>query len=84
VIGLPDEKWGETVCAVVEANDGAAVDERELIEFCTERLASYKKPSSVRVVDALPRTAGGKPKKFLLRERFAGAPEPDLQSQQAP
>src|SRR4051794_4148974 len=75
VIGLPDEKWGETVCAVVEANDGAEVDEAGLIVFCTERLASYKKPSSVRVVDALPRTAGGKPKKFLLRERFAGAPE---------
>jgi acyl-CoA synthetase (AMP-forming)/AMP-acid ligase II len=48
-----------------------------------ERLASYKKPSSVRVVDALPRTAGGKPKKFLLRERFAGAPEVDVQSQRA-
>jgi fatty-acyl-CoA synthase len=82
VIGLPDEKWGETVCAVVEANDGAHIDERELIEFCTERLASYKKPSSVRVVDALPRTAGGKPKKFLLRERFAGAPE--VESQRTP
>jgi acyl-CoA synthetase (AMP-forming)/AMP-acid ligase II len=66
----------------VEANDGAHIDERELIEFCTERLASYKKPSSVRVVDALPRTAGGKPKKFLLRERFAGAPE--VESQRAP
>jgi fatty-acyl-CoA synthase len=77
VIGLPDEKWGETVCAVVEANEGAEVDERTLIEFCTERLAGYKKPTSVRFVDALPRTAGGKPKKFLLRERFAGAPEVD-------
>jgi acyl-CoA synthetase (AMP-forming)/AMP-acid ligase II len=73
VIGLPHEKWGETVCAVVEAAPGALVDEQELIAFCTQRLASYKKPTSVRVVDELPRTAGGKPKKFLLRERFAGA-----------
>jgi acyl-CoA synthetase (AMP-forming)/AMP-acid ligase II len=75
VIGLPDEKWGETVCAVVEAADGAMVDERALIDFCTEHLAGYKKPTSIRVVDALPRTAGGKAKKFLLRERFAQAPE---------
>jgi fatty-acyl-CoA synthase len=73
IIGLPDEKWGETVCAVVEAAPGALVDEAELIAFCTQRLASYKKPTSVHVVDDLPRTAGGKPKKFLLRERFAGA-----------
>jgi acyl-CoA synthetase (AMP-forming)/AMP-acid ligase II len=73
VIGLPHERWGETVCAVVETAAGAVVGEGELIAFCTERLASYKKPSSVRFVDALPRTAGGKPKKFLLRERFTNA-----------
>ncbi len=71
VIGLPHERWGETVCAVVEAFEGATVDEQDIIEFCSERIAGYKKPTSVRVVDAMPRTAGGKPKKFLLRERFA-------------
>jgi len=71
VIGLPDEKWGETVCAVVEAVDGVTVDEAEIIAFCTERLASYKKPSSVRVVDELPRTPVGKLQKFLLREQVA-------------
>jgi fatty-acyl-CoA synthase len=76
VIGLPHEKWGETVCAVVEAAPGATVDEQELIAYCTQRLASYKKPTSVQVVDEMPRTAGGKPKKFLLRERFAGAETP--------
>lgn len=73
VIGLLDEKWGETVCAVIEAVDGAAIDERAVIEFCSERLASYKKPKSVKLVDALPRTVAGKPKKFLLRERFSAA-----------
>jgi acyl-CoA synthetase (AMP-forming)/AMP-acid ligase II len=78
VIGLPHEKWGETVCAVVEVAEGAEVEEQTLIEFCSERLAGYKKPTSVRVVDALPRTAGGKPKKFLLRERLAAGAEPDL------
>jgi fatty-acyl-CoA synthase len=71
VIGLLDEKWGETVCAVVQAARGAVVDERELIDYCTVRLASYKKPTSVQVVDELPRTLVGKPKKFLLRERLS-------------
>ncbi|HEY4277954.1 MAG TPA: AMP-binding protein [Conexibacter sp.] len=75
VIGLPHERWGETVCAVVETAEGRVVGEDELIAFCTERLAGYKKPSSVRFVDALPRTAGGKPKKFLLRERFTNVGE---------
>lgn len=72
VIGLPDEKWGEAVCAVVEPCPDAAVDADELIAFCSRRLASYKKPRSVRVVSELPRTTAGKPKKYLLRERFAG------------
>ena len=71
VIGLPHEKWGETVCAVVEAAEGAVVDEDEIIAYCTKRLASYKKPSSVRVVAEMPRTASGKARKFLLREQFA-------------
>ncbi|HST41345.1 MAG TPA: AMP-binding protein [Conexibacter sp.] len=75
-IGLPHEKWGETVCVVVEPTPGAIVDEDDVIAFCTERLAGYKKPTQVRVVDALPRTAGGKAKKFLLRERFTNAGEP--------
>jgi fatty-acyl-CoA synthase len=71
VIGLPHEKWGETVCAVIEPKPGATVDEAEVIAYCTEHLASYKKPKSVRVVDEIPRTASGKPQKFILRERFA-------------
>jgi fatty-acyl-CoA synthase len=77
VIGLPDEKWGETVCAVVEPAEGRTVEAQELIDFCSSRLAGYKKPATVRVVDELPRTPGGKPKKFLLREHFAGAANPD-------
>jgi fatty-acyl-CoA synthase len=71
VIGLLDEKWGETVCAVVEAAAGAVVDGSELIELCTQRLASYKKPTVVHVVDELPRTVAGKPRKFLVRERLS-------------
>lgn len=86
VIGLLDDKWGETVCAVVEPAPGVAVDAvdaQALIDFCTERLASYKKPTSVHVVDELPRTASGKTQKFLLRELFVGVPEVGVQSQRA-
>lgn len=74
VVGLPDEKWGERVCAVVEARSEAEISEDEVIAFCRDQLACYKKPSEVRVVDQLPRTMSGKPQKFKLRERFAGGP----------
>ncbi len=57
---------------MIEPFPGAVVDEAEVIAFCTARIAGYKKPSAVRVVDSLPRTAAGKPRKFVLRERFAG------------
>ncbi|MCW3066043.1 MAG: long-chain fatty acid--CoA ligase, partial [Solirubrobacterales bacterium] len=70
VIGVPHERWGETVCAVIEPHVGAVVDEQEIVAYCAERLAGYKKPTTVRVVDELPRTVSGKAQKFLLRERF--------------
>ncbi|MQA84281.1 MAG: AMP-binding protein [Streptosporangiales bacterium] len=77
VIGLPDEKWGETVCAVVQPSPGTATGEeeiaRELIAYCRERLASFKKPSVVKTIDEFPRTISGKVKKYELRELFAGA-----------
>lgn len=75
VIGVPDEKWGERVCAVIEPNEGADISDDQIIAFCRERLASYKKPAFVRAVPTLPRTPSGKPKKFLLREQFAGLAE---------
>jgi fatty-acyl-CoA synthase len=70
VIGLPDRKWGEVVCAVVEPRPGVELDEQALIDYCYERLAGFKKPSSVQIVDEIPRTSAGKARKFLLRERF--------------
>jgi acyl-CoA synthetase (AMP-forming)/AMP-acid ligase II len=70
VIGVPHERWGETVCAVIEPVEGAVIDEAEIIAFCKERLASFKKPTIVKVVDELPRTATGKLKKYELRERY--------------
>jgi fatty-acyl-CoA synthase len=73
VFGLPDEKWGETACAVIRPTPGAVVDERELIDYCSQRLASYKKPTSVRVVDQIPRDGAGEPQKSILRERVSHA-----------
>src|SRR5262245_12413508 len=71
VIGVPHPRWGETPRAVVVAADPAAPPaEEEIIAWCRERLASYKKPTSVVVVDALPRNATGKVVKPALREHY--------------
>ena len=67
VIGVPDERWGETVKALVVLRPGHEVDDGELIAFCRERLSHYKCPTSVELRDALPRTATGKLQKFKLR-----------------
>ncbi|MGH7732545.1 MAG: long-chain-fatty-acid--CoA ligase [Gemmatimonadales bacterium] len=70
VIGVPDERWGETVKAIVVAAPSAAVDAGEIIAFCREQLAHYKCPTSVDVVDALPRNPSGKILKRELREPY--------------
>jgi long-chain acyl-CoA synthetase len=71
VIGVPDERWGETVMALVIPRDGAAPSAEELVAFARERLAGYKLPRIVTFVDELPRTPTGKVLKRELRERFA-------------
>jgi len=70
VIGVPDEKWGETVKALVVLGAGASVTEPELIEHCRDRLAHYKCPTSVEFRDELARTATGKLQKFKLRAPY--------------
>jgi len=71
IIGVPDEKWGETVKAVVVLKKGESLSEREVIDYCKQSLASYKKPTSVVFLDALPRSHfGNKVLKRELRERF--------------
>ena len=72
VIGVPDEKWGETPKALVVPRPDHSPGERELIDFCRERLAHFKCPSSVEFVENLPRTATGKLQKFKLREEYWG------------
>jgi fatty-acyl-CoA synthase len=70
VIGVPDEKWGETVKALVVLAPGTSADERELIGHCRSRLAHYKCPTSVELREELPRTATGKLQKFKLRAPY--------------
>ena len=70
VIGVPDEKWGETIKALVVLRPGATATERDLMEHCRSRMAHYKCPTSIEVRDALVRTATGKLQKFKLREPY--------------
>ena len=70
VIGVPDEKWGESIKALVVLRPGAAATERELIDHCRGRMAHYKCPTSVELRAGLDRTATGKLQKFKLREPY--------------
>ncbi len=71
VFGVPDPEWGERVHAVVEVHTetSAATVTVELIDFCRERLAHYKCPTSIEIVESLPRDPNGKIRKRLLRDR---------------
>ncbi len=70
VIGVPHEKWGETVTALVVRAPGEDVDEATLIEYCRGKLAHYKCPTSIEFRDELARTATGKLQKFKLRAPY--------------
>jgi acyl-CoA synthetase (AMP-forming)/AMP-acid ligase II len=70
VIGAFDEKWGESVKAVVVCKPGEQLSEQEVIDYCKNHLASYKKPRSVDFVDSLPHSAIGKVLKRVLREQY--------------
>jgi acyl-CoA synthetase (AMP-forming)/AMP-acid ligase II len=70
VIGVPHERWGETVKAIVVPRPGAEVDQEEVIGFARQRLAGFKCPTSVDIATTLPRTATGKVLKHVLREPY--------------
>jgi acyl-CoA synthetase (AMP-forming)/AMP-acid ligase II len=76
VIGVPDEKWGEAVHAIVVCDAAATLTETDLIEHCREWIASYKKPRSVTFVGELPRLPNGKINKVALREAHRRATTP--------
>ncbi|MGH2587290.1 MAG: AMP-binding enzyme, partial [Dehalococcoidia bacterium] len=70
VIGVPDERWGETVKAVVVLRPDAAATPEAIIAFCRTKLGGYKLPRSVEFVASLPRNPAGKVLKRELRERY--------------
>jgi acyl-CoA synthetase (AMP-forming)/AMP-acid ligase II len=70
VIGIPDEKWGEAVTALVVTTPGSALTEADVIAWTKQKLAGYKCPKKVEFRDELARTATGKLQKFKLREPF--------------
>jgi acyl-CoA synthetase (AMP-forming)/AMP-acid ligase II len=70
VIGVPDEKWGETIKALVVKAEGSSLSEQELIEFVKGKVARYKAPTSVEFREVLARTATGKLQKFKLRAPY--------------
>ena len=70
VIGVPHEKWGETVKALVVLVEGASATEEELIEFCRQRLAHFKCPTTIETRGELARTATGKLQKYKLRAPY--------------
>ena len=70
VIGVPDEKWGEMVTALVVVAEGQQVTAEEIVAHCRGRIAGYKIPKRVEFRDELARTATGKIQKFKLREAF--------------
>ncbi|MFT4690628.1 MAG: fatty-acyl-CoA synthase [Limisphaerales bacterium] len=70
IVAVPDERWGEVPKAIVVLKQDAVATEAELIDFCREHLAHFKCPKSVEFIDALPRTATGKVRKTVLREKY--------------
>jgi acyl-CoA synthetase (AMP-forming)/AMP-acid ligase II len=70
VIGVPDERWGETIKALVVLSPGAEADEAELIAYCKAHVAGFKAPTSVEFRHELPRTATGKLQKYKLRQPY--------------
>jgi len=70
VIGVPNEKYGEVVKACIVKKEGSDLTEEDVINFCKDRIASYKKPQSIDFIDEVPRNASGKVLKKVLREPY--------------
>jgi fatty-acyl-CoA synthase len=68
VVGVPDKRYGEELCAWIIPKAARSIDEEAVRAFCTGRIAHYKVPRYVRIVDAFPTTVTGKVQKFRIRE----------------
>ncbi len=78
VFGVPDERFGEELCAWIKPRAGEALSEDEVRAFCRDQIAHYKVPRHIRFVDEFPMTVTGKMQKFVMRERMVeelGVPE---------
>ena len=78
IIGVPDDKWGEVGLAVLALKPGATIDRATVVAHCVSRLAKFKIPNDIAIVDALPRNATGKVPKRELRTQFLGADAPKI------
>jgi fatty-acyl-CoA synthase len=78
IIGVPSDKWGEVGLAVLALKPGATIDRATVVEHCVSRLAKFKIPNDIAIVDALPRNATGKVLKRQLRTRFVEADAPTI------
>ena len=72
MIGVPDPRYGEELCAWVRLRDGERATLEEIRAFCERRIAHYKVPRYVKFVDAFPMTVTGKIQKFVMREQTIG------------
>src|SRR5687767_12886501 len=80
VVGVPDPKYGEELCAWIKLKPGESLAEEDVRAFCRQKLAHYKVPRYVRFVDTFPQTVTGKIQKFKIREQMIaelGVVEPE-------
>jgi acyl-CoA synthetase (AMP-forming)/AMP-acid ligase II len=70
VFGIPDEKWGEAICAAVVLKENETATEEEIIDFCKQHQASYKAPKTILFIDELPKTGSGKIYKKALKDPY--------------
>jgi len=78
VIGVPDERWGETGKVFISLKEGQSIEEKDIIEHCLKNLAKFKVPQSVEFIELLPRNATGKVLKRELREEVVGSNAPAI------
>ena len=78
IIGVPNDRWGEVGLAVLALKPGTTIDRATVVEHCVARLAKFKIPNEIAIVDALPRNATGKVLKRELRAQFVGADAPKI------